>query len=149
MPKKPKQLKKSPQANSTSHKTAKEKSPRNPRIFTEQVLQYLNKDWKVIVYSFIIGVMIMGILFFAYDSLTLFDELEMKKQERVIVLEEIAAWERVMNVFPDYRDGYFKLALLYYQLGNRQKAKENLEDTLHIDPLHTEGNILKEKLGEI
>ena len=42
-------------------------------------------------------------------------EAQSKKQE---ILREIAYWEGVTRQYDDYRDGYFRLALLEYQLNN-------------------------------
>lgn len=142
MPKKPKQFKKSVE------KTHPKKSPSNSRNIPESVLHKIQREWKVVGFSFLIGILLTAILFFAYDSFTIIDSLEMEKQRRVVVLEEIAEWERVIIAYPDYRDGYFKLALLYYQIGNRQKARGNISEALRIDPQFENGKILQEKLGK-
>lgn len=46
----------------------------------------------------------------------------------------IASWEKIISAKPNYRDGYLQLAVLYYQVFENEKAKENLEKALELDP---------------
>ena len=46
----------------------------------------------------------------------------------------ISAWESFVKQKPDYRDGYLKLAFFYHQLGEKQKALENLKKAKLLDP---------------
>lgn len=50
------------------------------------------------------------------------------------VWEEIKKWEKITQDFPGYRDAYLKLASLYYQLYQNEKAEENLKKALDLDP---------------
>jgi tetratricopeptide (TPR) repeat protein len=63
------------------------------------------------------------------------------------IKELIKYWEKVVAEKPDYRDGYFQLALLYYKLYNNEKAKEYLEQSLILDPNFEPAKELKEVLG--
>lgn len=139
--------KKSP---SSKKKEKQEQSPSNSRSFTDLGRRFhvhvFRNEWKTIVFSFVMGVLVMGIIFIAVDILQALDTLEMKKQERVVLEEEIGKWEKIVSEHPDYRDGYFKLALLYYQSGKRAKAEENLIVVKNIDPQFTKAKILEERL---
>lgn len=46
----------------------------------------------------------------------------------------IAAWEKIIEEKPDYRDGYLQLAYLHYKLYENEKAKEYLEKAIELDP---------------
>ncbi len=46
----------------------------------------------------------------------------------------IAAWEKVIEEKPDYRDGYLQLAYLHYKLYETEEAKEYLEKAIELDP---------------
>ena len=46
----------------------------------------------------------------------------------------ISGWEKVLEKYPNYRDGYLQLAYFYYKLGEDKKAKENLKKSLGLDP---------------
>ncbi len=56
----------------------------------------------------------------------------------------IAVWEKIIKERPDYRDGYFQLAILNYQIHENEKAKEYLNQTLILDPNFTPAKELKE-----
>jgi tetratricopeptide (TPR) repeat protein len=61
-----------------------------------------------------------------------------KIKERIFEPEkirgEIERWEKIVDERSDYRDGYLKLAVLYWRLGEEVKARENLDKALEIDP---------------
>lgn len=57
--------------------------------------------------------------------------------ERSKTQREIIYWEEIVATHPSYRDAYFKLALLEYQLGDREKTSIYLKKTLEIDPNYT------------
>lgn len=46
---------------------------------------------------------------------------------------EILKYEELVKQFPDYRDGWLKLAVTYYENGNNEKAKEALFQAKTID----------------
>lgn len=88
---------------------------------------------------------IVGLLFGAFmlvESRGVKDELSLK---RVGLMAAAQEWEETKQKFPGYRDAYFALAVLYYQLGEREKARENLDRALEIDP-NFEGGREMEKL---
>ena len=43
-------------------------------------------------------------------------------------------WEQILIERPDYRDGWIELAALYYNLGEKQKAKEAVARAKDLDP---------------
>lgn len=49
-------------------------------------------------------------------------------------MSEIKKWEAVVQKHRDYRDGYFKLAALEYEVGNKGKARLYSKKALYIDP---------------
>ena len=48
---------------------------------------------------------------------------------------------------PGYRDGYFSLALIYFQLGNIYQSSENIDKALEIDPNFERGKELRSYLN--
>lgn len=46
----------------------------------------------------------------------------------------IAAWEKIIEEKPNYRDGYLQLAYLHYRLYENERAKEYLEKAIELDP---------------
>ena len=75
-------------------------------------------------------------------------ELVTRRQARTAVTAEISHWQHYLATHTDYRDGYFRLALLQYQVGNEQLAGMNVEKALALDPNFAAGIAFKEKLQE-
>lgn len=51
-----------------------------------------------------------------------------------ILKKQITQWEAIIATRPDYRDGYYMLATLEYQLGNIVESKKYLDEVIKIDP---------------
>lgn len=62
---------------------------------------------------------------------------------------KIVFWENETKEHPDFRDAYFNLALINYQLRNFESSKLNLEKALNIDPNFKKGRKFQEILSEI
>lgn len=60
--------------------------------------------------------------------------LNQAKEEPKMIRQEISFWEEVIQKKADYRDAYFRLAVLNYQIGQKEEAKRYLERTLELDP---------------
>ena len=50
------------------------------------------------------------------------------------IKELIKAWEKIIEDKPQYRDAYLQLAILNYKINETQKAQDNLNKALEIDP---------------
>ena len=48
--------------------------------------------------------------------------------------ETVYQWEQILTERPDYRDGWIELATLYYELGEKEKAKEAISQAKNLDP---------------
>lgn len=79
---------------------------------------------------------------------TLGQERKVLEQERQQIFVKINHWEKVVGKYSDYRDGYFQLALLYFQLKNTEKAKHYLSKALELDPNFEEGRKFEKILVE-
>lgn len=55
--------------------------------------------------------------------------------------------EKIVNDAPSYRDGHYLLAAAYLKIGGLEKARQQIEKTLEIDPNFEAGEKLKEKIG--
>lgn len=52
--------------------------------------------------------------------------------------KQIIRWEEIIAARPDYRDGYYALATLEYQMGNTEKSKKYLGVVKRLDPNYPE-----------
>lgn len=126
----------------------KKKFPRISRLIPEPILSFVRDEKYVLLAS------LSGIFFFClllYMIIQLSGSLQIQKRvevERVRVVSDRAFWEAVTKERPQYRDGYFMLALLEYRLGKKQEAQKNVTKALKIDPNFKEGRELEKMLGE-
>ncbi len=68
--------------------------------------------------------------------------LQETKAERALLQSQVIQWQLVVAKHADYRDGYFKLAVLEYQLGNMSKAQQYDAQALQLDPNFQRGKEL-------
>lgn len=121
--------------------------PSIPRIIPEISLKAFAPDRWVLV-GFASGVLLMFVIVFGVDLHNNMLALDKVKEERVRQAKEIAYWEDVVKKYNNYRDGYFKLALLTYQLGKKDEAKAYLKKALVIDPNFAEGRVFEESIAD-
>ncbi len=68
-------------------------------------------------------------------------------QERVQLQKEIAYWQQVSEKYHGYRDVYYRIATLQYQLGNVSETQIYVKKTLELDPNFAAGRVLGTKVG--
>ncbi|MBI4084719.1 MAG: hypothetical protein HY431_02335 [Candidatus Levybacteria bacterium] len=100
-----------------------------------------------VIVGFISGILLMGIIITGVNLWQNSEALVKLRQERARYLQEIAYWKRVVDQYEGYRDGYFKLALLTYQLGEKALARSYLQKAMELDPNFVEGKAFAQKLG--
>ena len=128
----------------------KEKLPRSYRIIPDIQLASLKQVvWnKYFLVSFISTFIGVAIVMQGIDLNYQLRQLRMVRSEREQMVKEVRYWEDITKEHHDYRDGYFKLALLEYQLGNREKARSYIQKTLTIDPNYQPAKDFAGKIGE-
>ncbi|KKR76091.1 MAG: hypothetical protein UU21_C0018G0002 [Candidatus Levybacteria bacterium GW2011_GWA2_40_8] len=62
--------------------------------------------------------------------------------------QEIKFWEENLSKYPEYRDAYFRLAVLYYEVGNFGKSESYLNRVFLLDPSFEEGKELEKLLKD-
>lgn len=118
-----------------------QKFPRNYRIIPE--------SWSKDEVAFFAGavLILIAILVVTFNLfLNLNDENKLANKKIKLTRQEIF-WKEQVKVHPDFRDAYFSLALVEYQLNNLAEAKINLDKALVLDPNFKEGKELKSKLS--
>lgn len=102
---------------------------------------------KIVAVSFISGFLLMAISMKGYQLINTVQEIRSAHAQRVHLSEELNYWQSVTQDHSGYRDAYFKVALLAYQLGDKEKARKNLIEALAIDPTFKEGRVFGESTG--
>lgn len=72
--------------------------------------------------------------------------LQVTRLQRNIAETQLAKWQKIVKQFPGYRDGYYQLALLEEQVGDKQSAYQAAQQSLQIDPGFEPGKALITKL---
>lgn len=109
------------------------KFPNIYRFITEKV-KSSKGDLRIMIVGFVFGALITLITLSAvYLALSLRTKNRVEQQRQTIV-SQISYWEKVVEKQKGYRDGYFILAVLQYQLRDFDKSEEYLGKVLSIDP---------------
>jgi len=61
---------------------------------------------------------------------------------------EIVKWQQILADYPDYRDGWLKLTILYLQLGKDDQATQALKNALELNPNYEITKNLQEALNQ-
>ena len=109
-------------------KPKKKELPSNSRTITEKFIN----DHSMFLFG-LAGILI-AIAIVSFDLYRSFANYSDVLNERQEVVDSLNFWNKEVIDKPGYRDGYFSLALIYYQLGEVDQSSENLDKALGIDP---------------
>lgn len=120
--------------------------PEDWMLFSGEKLSIIRDHWQIIFVSFISGVLLMAIAVKGLDLRSNWQELEKRDSLRVELTGKKEYWEGVVRKYPDYKDAYFQLAILAYQLGEKEEAKQAITKVLELDPNDSTGRELARKM---
>lgn len=106
------------------------KFPRIYRFITESVFT----RWKLISIGLLSFILLVAITVVSFDLYKNLSEKQKVEQERQKLIAKVNFWESIASQYKDYRDAYFQLAVLEYQLKNFDQSKSHLQKALGIDP---------------
>lgn len=99
-----------------------------------------SKYKKQIIYIFSFLLILITVLLFITTSILaikLYHEVNTYQKiasQRQLIQQKINFWQSFKESYDGYKDAYFQIALLEYQLGNNEKAKEYNKKSLLLDP---------------
>jgi hypothetical protein len=114
-------------------KTKKLQFPSISRSIPEGILSQAI-PLNLLMVSFLSGFLIMGIFVVILNIRTSWESLQQTRAAYAQKEAEVGKWETVTKKYPDYRDGYLKLAAINVSLGKKEEAKANLAQAQKIDP---------------
>ncbi|RJQ38448.1 hypothetical protein C4559_01525 [Candidatus Microgenomates bacterium] len=134
------------------------KSPSNSRIITDKQKPLNPLSFKIhfsltriflfrVGFSLLIMLLLSGLVFASLDLYSNIKAKQKAEAQRTKIAFEIKYWQGIVEKYKDYRDGYFKLAVLNYQLGDSEKSRSYLNRVLEIDPGFEAGRKLEKILG--
>jgi len=90
--------------------------------------------WKVITIGSLSLVLLVAIAVVSFDLYKNLQERQKVEQERQKLISKVKFWESITSKYKGYRDAYFQLAVLEYQLKNFDQSKSYLQKAIEIDP---------------
>ncbi|OGH47812.1 MAG: hypothetical protein A3A51_03850 [Candidatus Levybacteria bacterium RIFCSPLOWO2_01_FULL_39_10] len=95
---------------------------------------------------FVLGILTIftAILIISADIYTTIKDQKRVTNEKVRILNEISFWENEVKEKPNFRDAYFNLALLNYEIRKFDEARVYLNKVFSLDPDFEEGRRLEE-----
>lgn len=116
----------------------KTKSPSIYRIITER-FQSIKPQLTVMLVCFVVLSVSALTLLLGLDLYNNLYEKQANDVKRQQILSEIKYWQQVSRQYKGFRDAYFKLAVLEYQLRDFERSKRYLDKALAIDPNFSAG----------
>lgn len=121
--------------------------PRISLVFPEKVSGSIFIS-PVFITAFTLGFLIMAIGIVGNDLKNNVIKLNGVNRERLVVEAQVSEWQRIMNSYKNYKDGYYMLSLLEYKLGNYQQSFDHIQKALAIDPNYKDAKILLERISD-
>jgi tetratricopeptide (TPR) repeat protein len=97
----------------------------------------------ILALCFVLAIGVLGVKF--YRNLTLYNKLNLQREN---LQNQANFWESVSQKYSGYKDAYFRMAVLYYQLGNFKKAREENQQALLLDPNYDDTKSLQKILDK-
>ena len=126
------------------------------RIITEKLsfrLLWRPKPSKIVVLAlasisiFISAVLLAGIIFFGVRVYHNSSQAIQINNQRQSLQSKANFWQAIIDKYDGYKDAYFQKALLEYNLGQIDKAKEDNAKALLLDPNFTDAKKLETVLN--
>ena len=94
----------------------------------------LPSNYRVITVIILSLFLVILIFIVSLDLYKNFQEKGKIEAKRAKLASDVRYWETVVWKYKDYRDAYFKLAVLEYELKDFGKSRDYLRKVLEIDP---------------
>lgn len=101
---------------------------------------------EVVFISFVCGIFIMAIVVTGLQLQKSLEELGKMEALRQELEGRQLYWREIVAKYPDYKDAYFQLAAVSYQLGETTETRRALGKMLEIDPNDVTGQEFIKKI---
>lgn len=102
--------------------------------------------WKIVLFNFTCGFLLTGIVLVGNEIRANKTRLVEARAAEQTAAAELAYWKGVVKTHAGYRDAFYQVARLEYQLGNRQAALSAVSEALVLDPLSEKVQRLAEEI---
>jgi tetratricopeptide (TPR) repeat protein len=111
------------------------------------IYRFITERGVIIMISLVSLFVLAGIVLQGVKLHNTLQQVELAKEQRMKLTKELSYWQDIARQYSDYRDAYFKIANLQYQLGEVSQAKKSLEKVLALDPNFEKARILGDKIS--
>lgn len=121
-------------------KKQKKQFPKNYRTITERLGKLKKQNSKLlqkIKFESLVFLYAVTIVLILISTFNLFQNFQKQKEidlQREKIQSEIKVWQGVTDKFTQYKEGYYQLGILEYELGDIEKAKFYISKSLYLDP---------------
>ncbi len=120
--------------------------PQKLNLFPK-IYRFITERGIVIMISLVSLFVLTGIVLQGLKLQNTLQQVELAKEQRMKLTKELSYWQDIARQYSDYRDAYFKIATLQYQLGEVSQAKKSLEKVLALDPNFEKARVLGDKIA--
>lgn len=126
------------------HQSKKEKKASKFPSISRFIPEKINEGYIFLAIFLFIFVCTVIIGLDLYQNLSLEKKLAFRNNE---LQRRLDFWKKEVKIHPNYRDAYFNLALISYQLKDFDSSIYNLQKALEIDPNFEKGRQFQEILS--
>lgn len=102
--------------------------------------------WRWLIVLVIVSILLLQLVQLGQLLYQNYNEAQVKQAEKQKIEADIARWEKIVEDRPNYRDGYFELAVLTYRLDRIYETRFYLRKVFLLDPNYQPARELEEKL---
>ncbi|MCL4354869.1 hypothetical protein M1349_05410 [Patescibacteria group bacterium] len=152
--KKPKKFKKKSSekvvfsAKPTQKKIKGNELPKNSRFITEKPFLFLAVWLRKLVFPAAYLALLVVLVFVGmdvYQKSQRYFELSYQKEN---IRQEISGLEKKIQTYPSFKEGYLRLAILEYRLGNINKSRKYIRKAVLLDPNYKQAQDFAKLIGE-
>ncbi|MEK9178832.1 MAG: hypothetical protein AAB801_03565, partial [Patescibacteria group bacterium] len=92
--------------------------------------------------------LVLAIFMVGLDLNKNLEEKELRAKLYDSKVKEVRFWEENLSKYPQFKDAYFRLAILYYEVGDFEKSDSFLKKVFLLDPSFEEGKKLERLLKD-
>lgn len=120
-----------------------------PQISTlfPKIFRFITERGVIVVISMVSIVLLTAIVIQGLQLQKTLHQAEIAKAKRAELTKQLAYWQDVVRQYGNYRDAYFKIATIQYQLGEADQAKKSLEKVVALDPNFENAKVLGAKIS--
>lgn len=118
------------------------------RLSNQSKVKQFFKFTSIVLVVLTVLVLIFGISIFSLNLYKYYQEFSQISSQRQNMQSQINFWQSVSDKYDGYKDAYFRMALLEYNLGDFKNAELNNQKALLLDPNFSDAKKLEDVLNK-